>query len=197
MTPIVGMVVFGVGFVVCVVWYLWPLPEKDLTPIANKETPGKTAEVEHSQTSERNPNPLTASIKNLTNAQLKERTTAFAAQMRVFDVRRSQAVENLFILQPITREMSQEEKNSIWQKNNMELQKLIADTQIEFMNRFRPEALALKDELLFRLRMQGFQPPPPLKLAESTISDGTLAGIHPISDAANWIESMARLLEAA
>jgi hypothetical protein len=68
--PLVGMIVFGLGFCVCAIWYFWP-----------SEGPS-VADAQHKQSSEPNkPGPLAG----LTNTQLRERTLAFVVTLRDFE----------------------------------------------------------------------------------------------------------------
>src|ERR1700736_1513350 len=82
------------------------------------------------------------------------RTRNLAVQLRTFAFRSDQLQSDQVEKQPrIPREGTQEEKGRIFSENNRALQKMDTDRKIEFANRFRPDAISIRDELVFRIKM--------------------------------------------
>ena len=126
---------------------------------------------------------------------LISRTRKLAADLRTFDARRSQMMLDLIgRLPPIRANTSEEQRTKDWDEKNQALNKFQADTVIEFRNRYRPDALRVRDELLFRIGMQGKAPPAMPAGAERILERNSLAGVSPITELADHLEALTDLL---
>jgi hypothetical protein len=176
MATILGLIASSTVFVVVLTLYLRPT----WFGIAVKDTPKITESPKQQEN---------------TDEALIERTTALAAELRIYDARESQIQSASLLSQPrINPSMTEEEKTRIWNENTAAILKLRTEEVIEFRNRFRPEVLRLRDELLFRIKMQGKIPPTPRNSVIGTLEANSLAGPNPITDVADYLESLANLL---
>jgi hypothetical protein len=141
-------------------------------------------------------------LKRLSNKELRDRTIALAEQMRTFDIRRTQiSSTEAFQDMERARQMpatTEEERHRRFIERVQKDMKGSNDEEIEFSNRYRPDALALRNELVFRIRnIQGMVTPEPRDTGavKRVLEFGSLAGPHPIVEVADYLDSLARLLE--
>lgn len=120
-------------------------------------------------------------LASLSNEELKKRTLELAKKMRDFETAYRQREYNI-ILQRTTTDAE-------WQQKTQQELALSMDKQNEFRNQYLGEALSLRDEILRRLH-ETYQDPQHRLIA----FEGILAGPSPISDAADYLESIARRL---
>lgn len=140
-----------------------------------------------------NPDPLQAfpaeveNLSRLTNEQLRSKVASLAARMRVFQGGVSADMSELFSRYPrLAGPMDPRQ-----QAMSVEFSRRSSQALFEFNSSMRPEALALREVML---RRQGRFPPYAHTVQSSALDINSLAGISPISDAAEYLESIARQL---
>jgi hypothetical protein len=140
-------------------------------------------------------------ITKLSNSELLSYTVNFATDMRTFeansDIARTKAVDL------IPQNSTQERRLEIYQKNSARSQELSARYREQFQNLYLHPANQLRAELKSRLNKSG-------KIAADTFEmhiggqntpielpafEGHLVGPNPISNAANYLEQLARRLQ--
>jgi hypothetical protein len=167
MWPQYLMMVCGIGFFVGLVGFLQ----------ISVETPSRKAEAP------------------LETGDLCRRTTDLASQIRTFAFRWDQIIsdQSSSQMQRLHYQRTEEEAR-LWMEVTKALEKTYTDRNIEFVNRYRPKAIALRDELLFQIKMLGMTPPEPNGSAKSALDGAQLGGPHPEVSVADYLESLCRLL---
>jgi hypothetical protein len=125
-------------------------------------------------------------LSRLTRAKLRDRAIACAAKMRAFEMDRRRRQAELSMIQGIPN-ASEEERLTEWHLRSDRLLREALKQQNEFRSRIWPEALALDYEIAGRLgRSISNDDTHPIALRR-----GLIAGISPVTDAANYLETMA------
>lgn len=145
--------------------------------------------------SPRHTSPLVGPLAGLTNSQLRERSIVTANEMRAFEGVRKAKISKLLV--GYERPADLKDRAASWAAMNGEHAAMRTNMETEFRISLRPEALVLRDELLKRL---GAYPPAPsdglalgdLISGRGVLDTGMLAGVSPISAAADLLEAMAR-----
>jgi hypothetical protein len=130
---------------------------------------------------------------SLSNNELRKRTAELASRMRVFQQGESDAFNRLFSTQPRDPAKYAEFQNSEAGKRSVEEFAEVNNRYIAAADKqFRSEALALRDEMERRLGRL-----PPYKIGDMRtiwLNNNVLAGPTPISNAADYLEELARTL---
>jgi hypothetical protein len=125
-------------------------------------------------------------LSRVTRTKLRDRAIACAAKMRAFEMDRRLRQAELSMIQGIPN-ASEEERLTEWQLRSDRLLREALKQQNEFRSRIWPEALALDYEIAGRLgRSISNDDTHPIALRR-----GLIAGISPVTDAANYLETMA------
>jgi hypothetical protein len=147
---------------------------------------------------ERSPTKATAGpfgdVRSLSNIELKEATIRFATQMRTFEM--NSKTESAKIESPTPANLTPEQSTYFYNDQVKRYQHLSARIRTEYANTFLQASIILRDELKGRLQRTGIFAVERARPAMPLIAfDGMLAGPHPISDAADYLEAMARRLQ--
>jgi hypothetical protein len=134
-------------------------------------------------------NSATKNISQLSNEQLRSRVSELAAAMRTFeagykDTQAQEAVPR--ILPPDT---PQEQRQAAWNARMSRMTSHSMAAQSQFRIQFLPQALALREALCNKLGIM-----PPYQTGRVALDVGMMAGVSPVSDAADYLESLARRL---
>jgi len=136
---------------------------------------------------------ITEAIKKkteqFTNEQLSNAAISLAEKMRNFEMQNQQERTDREKKWRILPKATKEEETKRFQERLAEEDKYMAKYVAEFKNRFLGEAVYLKDELLKRLPQE-----PKPKQFQVVAFDGYLVGPYPVSEAANYLELLARKL---
>jgi hypothetical protein len=129
-------------------------------------------------------------ISRLPNEQIRRRVADLATAMRIFEGgrRSANAAELIDRLPPSA---TREQRHAAWTEQTTRMLTRSAEEQTQFRIQFLPQALALREAMLNRL---GIMPPYPPQPRVVALDFGMLAGVSPISDAANYLEELARRL---
>lgn len=134
-------------------------------------------------------------LSQLTDTELVEKSAELARQLRTFDAREMQIVTNTIeSRRRFSQNATEEEKTKIWNENNKAIEKVYTDFKIEFRNRYRPDVIRIRNELLFRIKMRGKEAPATPPSVLNVLELNTLAGPNPITDLADHLESLGDLL---
>jgi hypothetical protein len=126
-------------------------------------------------------------LSRLTRAKLRDRAIACAAKMRAFEMDRRLRQAELSMTKGVPH-ASEEERLTEWQARADRLLREALKQQNEFRSKIWPEALALEYEIAGRLgRSISNEDTHPIALRH-----GLIAGISPVTGAANYLETMAR-----
>ena len=129
-------------------------------------------------------------LSHLTRTKLRDRAIACAAKMRAFEADRRLRQAELSMTQSVPNNASEEERLAEWQLRTDRLLREALKQQNEFRSRKWPEALALEYEIAGRLgRPISNEDTHPIALRR-----GLIAGIAPVTGAANYLETMAHEL---
>jgi len=130
-------------------------------------------------------------LLHLTNDVVKQKTIELAQKMREFEkAYKIKQIDDLMVRPPYSRDATQEERRLAWELETMRTLRRSTERQTEFRNQFSSEALNLEESLLARLgkTMPSLEERPP------ALPYGMLVGPSPVSDAADYLERMARQL---
>ena len=123
----------------------------------------------------------------LTRTKLHDRAIACSAKMRAFEADRRLRQVELSMTQSVPDNASEEERLTEWQLRTDRLLREALKQQKEFRSRIWPEALALEYEIAGRLgRSISNEDTHPIALRR-----GLIAGIAPVTAAANYLETIA------
>jgi hypothetical protein len=129
-------------------------------------------------------------LSQLSNAQLRQRVSDLTARMRTFEgVIKAEETKELFEKRQ-TSILEQPPQNN----RNVETARMLersTEVQTQFRSQLLPQALALREILSNRI---GISQPYPLIPNNVALDYGILAGPSPISNAANYLEQLARQL---
>lgn len=140
-------------------------------------------------------------LANLTNAQLRERAITVAQGLRVledeYDAKRSNLSRDSYVKKK--QLTTKEEKDAEWEAYIRQSSALGDALDLEFKNRFRSDAIILREEFLARLKTLPVPQPrpffPPIGAVDTEIFEKPfLAGNHPLSRGADLIEYWAKQL---
>jgi len=134
-----------------------------------------------------------SSVDNLSsrsNAQLRDQVLQLTSAMRTFENGIQSARTNR-IMNRLPVSATKEQRQANWEAETQAMLDQSTNAQTEFRVRFLPEALALREEMSKRL---GRLPPYQDKANIIALDYGMLAGVSPISDAANYLDGLARQL---
>ncbi len=129
-----------------------------------------------------------AKLSDLTNDALRLRALSHCQKMRKFELEIRNDRSSLF--SPVNINQTQEQRNMAWQIRSAEMINRSNEQHYQFRTDYLPEALALEKELARRLNR-------PIDRQDHNLialRHGALAGVSPVSDAADHIEGMAREL---
>lgn len=123
--------------------------------------------------------------RELSNAQLRDRAIALSNEMRTFDANFSarQGMRYRAAMGPDSQEA--------WESRMRTEEQQRAVFEISFRTRYRPEALSLWHEIDGRL---GITRLPNDREVPIALGDNMLAGIHPVTEAADFLDRLARQL---
>jgi len=141
-----------------------------------------------------NQSPSTSSGRS--NAQLRNYVIQYAARMRTFENNsKNQDSETILRTFPIIQGESEDQKKQRWQLHSNNITRRLSEKQLAFENNLLPEARLLNDELRERLSSVGILPPVgPEVFTRTRVLMGSLAGVRPIGEFADYLETMARKL---
>jgi hypothetical protein len=129
-------------------------------------------------------------IRNWSNSELKARTTQCVLRMRVtasnFRMQRTAS-----LTRHRTSHQSDDERREDWNKERARMLEQTDEQHMIWNSRLRSIAVALKEEL--QRRILG-EPPYPTDHRMTALDHGMLAGVDPIGEAADGIESLIRQL---
>jgi hypothetical protein len=127
------------------------------------------------------------------NQLLRERTIEFAQEMREFESNAMAEYSRMTSrgMPVIRRQLTDVQNQEIWNSLNELNREAREQHRNEFMRRYYPRAKALLDEISPRL---GLLPPYQIDRPPGVLSNGSLAGVNPITQAADQIEKLARRL---
>jgi hypothetical protein len=126
-------------------------------------------------------------LSSFSNAQLRDRVLRLTAAMRTFEGG-IKAAESP-VMNPLPATATETQRHADWTARTNAMLERSTQAQNEFRVRFLPEALALREEMSKRL---GRMPPYPEDRKTVALNYGMLAGVSPISDAADYLEELAR-----
>lgn len=126
------------------------------------------------------------------DADLKQQAIHLAHDMRVFEVQYKQKEEALFDSHTYNAEETRQQAILEQQNFTNSLVNLSAQETLEFRNNFLARALTLRDQMITRIGDPSKLPQ--ARLGQLIAFDGMLAGPSPISDAADYLESLAMRL---
>ena len=129
-------------------------------------------------------------LSHLTNARIREMVKDLSSRMRAFEGGLHQARARVSDFS-LNSNASKEDRNAAFQKKTAEILEQSAAAGNEFRSRLLPVALTLRDEMRTRL---GIFPPIPQESLALALEYGMLSGVHPLSDAADYLEAIARKL---
>lgn len=129
-------------------------------------------------------------LSQLSNIQLRQRVSDLTARMRTFEagIKESQMKE-LSSRSPAN--LSPEQRQTEWNAYTARMLSQSAEAQAQFRSQFLPQALALREAISTRVGILQPYSSDPKTVA---LDYGMLAGVSPISDAADYLESLARRL---
>ena len=172
-----GIVIFFIG----AGWYFWPTKNDTISK-------ADTAIASHAQV---DPN----SVKNMSNNDLINFTIYFASKMKDFDINSNEMEDPHFATGD-----TEEQKNVKWQIMLKRQEFKDKEKRKTFTDNYMPVANTLRNEILKRLTINGLLPPYfqddqyLLTEGEKVLTQNEWYGARPVSDAANYIETLARLL---
>ncbi len=173
MTPLFGMILFGTGFLVCSAWYFWP-----------GQTPPEPTRTTSTPQNE---------FAGLSNVQLRNRVIDLAKSMRKVEEEfknRNQELSTRGMV-AVGKVKSEPDKNAAWwESTNAEMVERNRQALI-FGQDYLPEARELREELERRVGKDSVPTRPGDLVA---LNEGALAGPSPITDAADYLEKLARKL---
>ena len=129
-------------------------------------------------------------LKHLSNDVIRQRTIELAKKMRDFEKMKKIEDINLTIRPPYPPDATEKEKHLAWELGAAQFLRRSTERQTEFKNQFLSEALNLEESLLSRLG----KPMPPIIERPPALAPAMLVGPSPISDAADYLERLARQL---
>lgn len=126
----------------------------------------------------------------LSNAELSRQAIALAVEMRDFETEhRNRDWEISEYERDRVRSAREKEKDLFWRQYANNSIRRSNEHQNRFRQRYLGKAVHLRDEMLRRV-----QPPPNFDSHRLIAFDGMLAGPSPVSDAADYLEQLARSL---
>ena len=148
-----------------------------------------TPETQHAETDVED-----ATLKSLSNTALRRRATTLAAEMRAFEVN-YKATESIRMQEQSSRsamrskDMTEEQKSAAWYEDRLRDSGYRAQFRAAFMTRYYQKAVAMRHELSGRLGIF-----PPYREMSATLDHGMLAGVNPVTEAADLLDSLAAKL---
>jgi hypothetical protein len=136
--------------------------------------------------------PSTGEFKSLSNSDLCERVKSFATTMRAFESKAD--VETSALLMQRQPTATPQESKKLWEEMNAKLKDSQNAKNDEFQKLFRPQATSLASELLLRIEKVeelSDSSDSSIWLGRNVLTHGMLAGQHPMSAAADFLEYMA------
>jgi hypothetical protein len=131
-------------------------------------------------------------LREKTNSDLLRITVDFAAQLRTFETNaRLTWIEGGIT---VPSDAPEYERQEAAERNAKRLRRLALSEVTEFKNRYQHPAVQLKDELQSRLGKAGIFIAQDRYNGSLIALDGHLAGAHPITDVADFLEKLARKL---
>jgi hypothetical protein len=130
-------------------------------------------------------------IAALPVAKIRDRVRAVADGMRTFEAGKRTADMRALLERQHSEGQTEEQKNAAWRAETNQMMQRSIEAQNEFRSRYMPEASALRDEMSRRL---GIFPPYSPDHRTVALDYGMLAGVSPLSDAADYLEALARRL---
>lgn len=129
-------------------------------------------------------------LSQLSNIQLRQRVSDLTARMRTLEagIKESQMKE-LSSRSPAN--LSPEQRQTEWNAYTARMLSQSAEVQAQFRSQFLSQALALREAISTRVGILQPYSSDPKTVA---LDYGMLAGVSPISDAADYLESLARRL---
>lgn len=149
----------------------------------------------HLGQSRTNPTPLSVdNLSQLPSNEMRRRVQELVSGMRTFEAG-IEAIQDRISGERFAGGVTttEEQRQAAWTESNRRDSEARQNARSEFEARFRPMALALREEMCRRL---GFFPPFPPDHHAVALDYGMLAGVHPIGEAAAYLERLARGLPA-
>ena len=124
----------------------------------------------------------------MTNRELRQATLDLIPKLRAFQ-HEIESKDRIMSIREHSRisTLPEAERSQAFQQYSLSLISQQQNRTLEFQTRYRASAIALRDELLRRLPEQK-----PLNLP--ALDHGMLAGVHPVGEAADYLERLAKLL---
>lgn len=152
-------------------------------------------------------NPKPVSISQLSNGALQKAAIEFAERMRTFEANaklrepKRTPMKLLALVPPEEQQKAQQRAAEIWEQDTQRTNEYHTRITNEFRNSYLLRARELRAEIERRLAQSGRFPPymkgtnpATEQFAITTLEHGHLSGIRPVSDAADYIETIAQLL---
>ena len=140
-----------------------------------------------------NPVDLPASLSNLaasSSGEIRSGVRDIVEKMRNFETEIKNS-HTPFMSRLLPHDISESERRRVWQEDTENHVSLMQKQNAVFNADIRPSALAYRDEMRRRLGETSESNPDYKDLA---LEHGLLAGINPVSNAANYLEELARKL---
>jgi hypothetical protein len=133
-------------------------------------------------------------LMNLSNAQLRDAAIEFAAKMRSFEAN-TDAIE----FGSPDRNQTEEQRNQAWNKMQNDIIVHFRQKSLAFSNNYLGNAVELRNEIILRLESVGILKPYVGmsffdRDGSEVLDGGLLAGASPVTDAANYLEKLARMI---
>ena len=134
------------------------------------------------------------------NQQLRDYTTAMANKMRDFETQFRTSQINAELARQQIQTSDRDQLQQIWTQQTQDIIRANEEHENQFKKQLWGNAYALRTELLLRLKQAGIIAPTmpigPQADATITLDEGRLLVPEPITDAANYLELLARALPA-
>ncbi len=135
-------------------------------------------------------NSAVQNLSHLSNNQIKQHVSTLAARMRTFEAG-LKSTQMRDMAQQLPKGASQQQREADWNAKTATMFSQSAEAQSQFRSQFLPQALALREIMSKRL---GILQPCPSDRKTVALDFGMLAGASPVSDAADYLEGLARQL---
>lgn len=172
--PAAPWVLYGVS-VLAISWVLWPLTKRWWPNTHSPDVP----------------------LSTLSNKVLCAKAVAFANGMRAFEAEHQRTEQTVsaheWTLNATSTGMSADDRQKRWAASHNASAELRAQFEAEFKTKYRPDAIALRNEITSRLTALGFD----LKSNDHNamvFDDGMLAGVNAVARASDYLDEIARKL---
>ncbi|HXS52941.1 MAG TPA: hypothetical protein VN782_10455 [Usitatibacter sp.] len=133
-------------------------------------------------------------LRRLSNPELRDRAIVLTREMRAYEANfRSQESIRMHTqwARSIPQNQTPEERSAQWRADRLSDEHARAHFQRELMVRLYPRAIAFREEIATRL---GIFAPYPQGIQSTLLDHGMLAGVNPVTEAADVLERLAREL---